>query len=407
MSFLREHASKLLLIGGLYCLVFAGQTWLTRAAFTQDVPAANDFYPRWRGGCRLLWQGESPYSPETTLAIQRGMYGRPATPAEDQVAYAYPLHTLALTWPTCVTQDYAWVQAAWMTLLLHLILIGTILTQRLADWTPALGMTAAVLVWSVFVYPNARALILGQLSVVVFFFMILSLRWLVNGRLLLGGAALALTTIKPQMMLLLVPWLLLWAWGNGRRSYVWSFFASLTGLVAAGLLLVPDWPLAFIEQLQAYTSYTELGSGLWIMTSYYLGTPQMLEYGLTFVVILLLLWLWWRGRRADSRGMLWLAGITLLVTHFVSPRTATTHFIVLLLPTFMIFESWRRYNPAGSRGWVLLTLVLTLVGSWVLFLLTVQGNQESAVNYLPLPLALAAALWAVRSDWLPRLRGVQ
>jgi 4-amino-4-deoxy-L-arabinose transferase-like glycosyltransferase len=133
----------------------------------------------------------------------------------------------------------------------------------------------------------------------------------------------------------------------------------------------------------------------------------MLEFGLTALLILLLLWLWWRGRRADPRGMLWLAGITLLVTHFVSPRTATTHFIVLLLPTFMIFGSWRRQNPPGSRGWVLLTLVLTLVGSWALFLLTVQGNQESAVNYLPLPLALAAALWALRSDWLPRLRGVQ
>lgn len=394
-------AGKFVLFGLLYVALFAGQAWLTWAAFTRDNPSANDFYPRWAGGCRLLREGASPYSSETTLEIQRGIYGREALPDEDQVAYAYPIYTLALTWPTCLTRDYAWVQAAWMTLLLHLILVGTGLTMSLADWSPEKLLTMGAIVWSAFVYPNARALLLGQLSVVVFFLLILSLLSVVRKRDATGGVLLALTTIKPQMMLLTVPWLLMWSLYRGRHRFAWGFGATFGGLIVGGMVLVPDWPAAFVQQIQAYTSYTEFGSTIWIMTTYYLGTPSWIELSLSALVVVGVMALWWRSRRSDPRTMLWVTGATLLATHLVSPRTATTHFIVFLLPLFLIFEDWHRRSPERARYWVGVTLLLTLVGSWLLFLLTVQGEQESALNYLPIPIALAVGLWSVRSRWLP------
>lgn len=396
-----RSTGKLLALTLVYLALFGGQTWFTWNAFSRNHPSANDFFPRWAGGCRLLWEGENPYSEETTLRIQRGMYGRTARHGEDQAAFAYPLYTLALTWPTCLIRDYAWVQAAWMTLLVHLLVLGTALTQRITNWSPTKWLWMGAMVWSIFVYPNARAVILGQLSIVVFVILMLSLWSLTKGKEVLSGALLGLTTIKPQMMLLTIPWLLLWSGFKGKRRVLWGFAGTIIGLVGAGLVLVPSWPLDFVEQLQAYTSYTELGSAIWIMTTYYLGTPKWVEWSLSGAVLLTLFGLWWRSKEVDQQRMLWLTGVTLLITHFVSPRTATTHFVVFLLPLFLVFEVWRDRSPARARWWIILILAVTLVGSWALFLATVQGDKESALNYLPIPIALMAALWSLRVKWLP------
>jgi len=374
----------------LYLAVFAGQSWVTRQVFTSQVPGANDFYPRWAGGCALLWEGASPYDGATTLRIQQGMYGRPAQPTEDQAAYAYPLHTLWLTWPTCLSRDFATVQAAWMTLLIHAALAGTALAKIAAGWQPTKAAWMATLVWSVFVYPNLRAILLGQLSLLVFLCLMASLVLVVRGRLGWAGIMLALATVKPQMSFLIVGWLLWWSWQSGRGRLLRSFGLTLLALLGGVTLLQPDWIAGFLDQLVRYPSYTELGSAIWIMTSYYLATPPLLAWGLTALALAALGSVWWRFRSASEAWMLWVAGLTLLATHFVAPRTATTHFAVYLLPLFLLFESWRRAGNPQSIVW--LTLAAVFFGSWVLFLVTVSGNQESAINYLPIPLLLLAAI---------------
>ena len=380
------------LLIGAYLLVFAGQTWLTRQVFTQRFPGANDFYPRWAGGCALFWHGASPYDEATTRRIQEGIYGRPALPTEDQVAYAYPLHTLWLTWPACFSRDFAVVQAAWMTLLIHATLAGTALARRAAGWRATKAVWLTTLVWSVFVYPNMRAILLGQLSLLVFVVLMASLVLIKLGRPGWAGAALALATVKPQMAFLGVGWLLWWAWHAGRRRLLASFGLTLAGLVAGVTLLDPAWPAGFLTQLQRYPSYTELGSGIWIMTTYYLGSPPAFEWALTLAALAGLAIAWWRLRAATYGWMLWVTSLTLLATHFVAPRTATTHFAVFLLPLFLLFEHWRQRRWGRAAVW--LTLGVGLVGGWALFLATVSGVQENALNYLPIPLLLLAAiLW--------------
>lgn len=396
----RSGWMKVVLLIAAYLVVLAAQAFVTRQVFTTRFPGANDFYPRWAGGCRLIWEGADPYSEDTTQAIQRGMYGRLAREGEDQVAFAYPLYVLAFTWPTCFFRDFATVQAAWMTISMHLILGGTALMKRVSGWGAEGGVWLATLGWSIFVYPNARAILLGQPSILVFLLMGISLWALRMGRPWIAGASLAGTTIKPQMSLLFVPWLLLWSFGRGRKRVILAFATTLAGLLLLSWLLQPDWVQGFIGQLRQYPSYTELASGIWIMTTYYLGSPRIVEFLLTGGGLLLLGWLWFVHRESGYRRMLWVASLTMLVTHFVSPRTATTHFAPFILPMFLIFESWREQAPARASLWSGLTLALVLVGSWALFLLTVQGDRESAINYLPIPLLLLGGLLWRRSEIL-------
>ena len=389
-----------LALAAAYLAVFYLQAAVTRSVFTLSHPGANDFYPRWAGGCAWLLRGENPYAESTTLAIQQGIYGRPAQPGEDQAAFAYPVYVIAFTWPLCLAKEFPLVQAIWMTALTHLLIAAAVLARRLSRWVPPPHLWPWVLPWAVLVYPNARAVLLGQLAVVVAALILGCLEALRLRKDVVAGVLLALSTIKPQMVFLFVPWILLWSAAQHRWKVVQAFTASLAALIVLPMLWLPTWPADFLTQLTVYTSYTELKSVLWIVISYYARLPEAILTTATIVVLAWLAWEWYRSRTMALTSMLWTASLTLVVTHFVAPRTATTHFAPLMLPLFMGFALLaRRWGSASTPGIVSLLGIL-LVATWWLFLGTVTGRQESALTYLPIPVTLAILLPWMRSSWM-------
>jgi hypothetical protein len=111
-------------------------------------------------------------------------------------------------------------------------------------------------------------------------------------------------------------------------------------------------------------------------------------------------WEWYRSRGFEFLPMLWTTAFTLVVTHFVSPRTATTHFAPLVIPVFGLFRLWKQDHPRFADLWAALTMAGVLVGMWWLFAVTVQGRQESALLYLPIPLILLILLPFLRRRWI-------
>ncbi|MCK4314463.1 MAG: DUF2029 domain-containing protein [Anaerolineae bacterium] len=392
-----------LLVACLFLALVAGQSWATYYLFTSRFPGGNDFYSRWANGCALIWTGENPYSDEVTLRTQIGMYGRPARIGEDLAAYSYPLYALFFFWPLCFIHTYPLVQAIWMTLMLYALLAGVVLTARVARWRPPSWLWGATLVWAVFNYPHARALILGQMATLVFLALAAAMWALGRERDVLAGALLAVTTIKPQMSFLLVPWVLWWvAWR--RRWGVWKGFGlAMALLVGISFLLVPTWLGDFLEALRYYdvVSATDYHSLTWVMVRYFLGLGPVVEAVGVAAFALYGLLEAWRGRRAGWCGFLWTTGLLLILTHFIAPRTATTHYTMLLLPLFSWFALLGK--RLGRRvGLVVVGIeVALLVGQWAIFLTTIQGNYETAPVYLPFPLLmLAVQILSRRCAWL-------
>ena len=390
---------RLFLAGLLLASVLALIAIGIRQAFTSRVSGGNDLYPRWAAGCAWLTRGVDPYSAEATLDVQRGIYGRPALPAEDKAAFAYPIYVVVVTWPLCLTADFATVRAVAMTALIFCLILSAILAREAVDWRPRGWLWIWCLVWIVMMYPNARTVLLGQLAGVVSVLLIGALAAVRRGRDGLAGAALALSTIKPQMAVLIVPWLLFWGIFQGRLRLLFSFLITLALLVVIPMIWLPAWPAGWLEQLRAYPSYTEFGSVTWILTSYFLGTPAAVEWLLTLGLVAWLGIEAWKGRRQAFEPMLWGASLALVLTHFVAPRTATTHFSALLVPLFLLFRIGK-YGDERRGAWIVAELLpLIAVAGWILFLLTVRGRFESALNYVPIPLALLISLVLVRSRW--------
>jgi len=375
-------ASILLLV-----LTIALNVSLTHRFFTSRFPGANDFFSRWEGA-RVFWQrGLSPYSQEATLSIQQGIYGRPARPDEDQCLFAYPFYTVFFLFPF-VWVPYSWAQALWMVFLECLILAGLWLCIDLFQWRPPVPLLVLTNLWAILFYHQARAIILGQFAVVVFFFLALSLWAMAKRKDFLGGASLALTTFKPQMVFLNIPFLLLWAAFRKRWLFIGSFVVAMAVLLGLSWAVEPSWFQGFLYQVRAYPTYTAFGSPLWILTSYYfpaLGKP--VELALTAILLSILGYFWVQAFKVGTDFLFSKAlGLTLVITNLIALRTATTNYVVFLIPIVFLFALTRRYL------WVALGQILSLPALWALFALTVKGDFEQPPMFLPLPFLLLAVL---------------
>ncbi len=385
-------------------LLLVGDVVATYALFTSRYPGANDFASRWCGAQAFWRNGLSPYSDEATRQIQLLIYGRPILPEEEQQfdpgPFAYPFYTVFLLMPL-VWMPYPWAEAIWLVILEICLGGGLLLALRVHDWRPPRWLLAFTAVWAFFFYPDARALILGQFAVFVFAMVALTLWGLKARRDVLAGVCLALSTVKPQMIFLLVALLLAWALWERRFRFVGSFLSAVAVLAGASWAAEPGWVAGFLRQMARYPSYTAIGSPIWIITHVVFPVLGIWgEVALSALAIAFLIGAAWRALRRRTTGWFeWAVGLCLIVTNLVALRTATTNYVILLLPLVMVFRALQRVR--GGAWLVLLVEIVLLVGLWALFLTTLVGKFEHPVVYLPLPFGLLA-VFALAPRWLAR-----
>ncbi|NWG16360.1 MAG: DUF2029 domain-containing protein [Chloroflexi bacterium] len=392
-----ESRSQKLILALVALVVFAVVVVGIHTIFTARYPGLNDFMSRWEGA-RAYWiDGLNPYGEQASLNIQTRIYGRAVVQGEDPGYFAYPFYTVFLVWPL-VYLPYAWASAAWMALLAASLIGSLLLLLNLLRWQPSAPLLAALALWALFFYFSARGLILGQPGTLVVFLEILAIWGLARGQNRLAGAALALSTLKPQMGFLMVPFLLLWGWRARRRSFLAAFAVVFGAALLASFIFLPSWLGDWLAQLSLYPSYTALGSPVWIVTQYYLGLGSLAEYAVTAALAGWMLWAWWGvlvGKK-DTR-LLWTLALTLTVTHLIAPRTATPHYVVFFLPLVFYFSRLARWWWGGL--WVALLLAALVLLPWLHFVATVTGEFEHPTLYLPLPFGILLLLWPTRRMW--------
>jgi hypothetical protein len=187
---------------GLVLLMLAAYTAALREIFTSKHPGANDFFSRWAGAHLFFVRGWDPYGSQTSLWIQDVIYGHPALPDQDASLFAYPFYTIFVVAPYALL-PYDWAQAAWQVTLQGVLVATLIVLLRYYRWLPGPIMLGGLVLWTLFFYPVARSLILGQLGMLVFL-LTLAAFWLMfhrrpQWRCDVWAILLAVTTIKPHM----------------------------------------------------------------------------------------------------------------------------------------------------------------------------------------------------------------
>ena len=393
----------LILIAGASMWIYVLTMW---PAYLEKL---SDLYPRWYGARELLLHHRDPYSQDVSQEIQYWIFGRLAGPAEDQGRFAYPVYVSFLLWPT-IYSNFSSANASMFWLLLLLGAASVVGFARFVGWPRSkYGLFLLVLLCACS-YPVVFAARLRQLSLLVAFLLATALVLLSRNRLLPTGALLALATIKPQLMVLLAPWLLLWTLADWRRRQrlFWSFTISLGLLSAASEILVPGWMPEFARSVSSYTQYTHAASVLDFLLSGPIGIVA------TVVLVGFLAFQCWllRSYAANSLRFIFGTALVLAVTLVVIP-TMAPHGQILLVPgILLLFQSgvtiWRearRYRDA--------LLGVCMIAGWpwlgafafsVIFLLGFGFERRLwllPVSTIPLaPLAITIALLLCRKPIL-------
>ena len=291
----------------------------------------NDLVSRWIG-TRDALHGMDPYSAAVTQEIQTAYYGRPLTSADtvDGQQFFYPAYLVPLlapltwmSWPTA--------QLVFLIGLLPLLAGSFWLCLRSLDLPLGRHRTTLILLLAMASWPVMWGLRLQQLTLVVTILIFTSCFLLKRGHVVPAGILLAISTFKPQLVLPLLAWLLVWALLQRMWSFIVSFASTLAVLALWTEKIVPHWFAHWKQGLNGYGAQHVLplqnSVGHW---------PGL---ALTVLLVAYSATLLWKLRRCSASSREFACAVALALATAVSATPGKLPFIynqVVLLPACVI-----------------------------------------------------------------------
>jgi len=376
--------------------------------YTIQNPGGNDFLVHWMGTKSFFEDGLSPYSDEVALRIQTMVYGRAAQRGEHELRVAYPLYSIFIFLPFALISDYNLARAVWMAVLESALILMAFLSLRLVRWRPRPLILAIFLLFSVFWYHALRPVILGNAVILIALAIVAILLAVRAGNDELAGILMGLITIKPQVVLLFIVFLCIWAASHRRWKIIVWFLISLVFLIGFAVILIPDWIIQNLREILRYPSYNPPGTLAAAMEAIIPQGGERLGRVISGVAVLILILEWFINRKSEFRAFVWTVCLTLTLSFWVGLQTDPGNFIVAYPALVLTFAVWvERWQ---NRGVVIsvIAMFLLFIGIWEIFLSTVEMNYQpiqSPVMFLPLPIFLLISLywnrwWAVRPPHL-------
>jgi len=323
----------------------------------------SDLYAQWWGAHELLLHGRDPYSLAVAHEIQTVIYGAPIRPshpgdvAERAGGFAYPIYVVFLMRPTAHLA-FPVVRGLFLCLFVALTLVSLWLWLYALRWPVPAAKVGTLAVFAFGSFPVLQGLKLQNLSLLVAFLVAATLASLAADYFTIAGLLLAGATIKPQFVVLLIPWLGLWTMSDWRRRQrlAWSFSVATSALVLGGEGLALGWISRFLTVVRAYRQYTYGHSLLDVWFTPRIGPV------VSALLVLAVLALCWRCRSYPARSShFFLASALVLAATLVVIPTLEPHAQLLLLPGILFLL---RYGGLIWRSGKIARLFLT--AAWIL-----------------------------------------
>ena len=415
---MKSRNGRLIQIGIIILLalvILAGLTWVNYT-FSVGNPGGNDFLVHYIGTRSLLFERLSPYSDEVALRIQTAAYGHPAQGIEHELRVAYPLYSVILFAPFSLITDYNLARAAWMTFLEIALVAMCFLAMDLVDWKPPLWIQGILLLFSIIWYHAIRGIINGNAVIFIALAITAILIFIKKGQDKAAGFLLAAISIKPHVVVLFIPLILIWCLYKERWILLQWFIGSLFVLVVTSAAFIPDWIIQNIQEVIRYPGYNPAGTLATALMELFPGLGDITQWIIAIVLGLLLIIEWWQGRKGDFTRLLWVSSITLVIAQWIGIQTDPGNFIILFPAIILVLAIWdKRWTDKG----ILITSIslgILFFGLWILFLSTLQRSYQPVQNpimFIPLPAILFFSLywikwWVIspsRALWINRNEG--
>jgi hypothetical protein len=399
-------------------LILAGLVGLTWAnyRFVVTNPGGSDFIPGWLGARLFITKGWSPYGDQVKTEIQKQFYGG-TVPQGKEITFDYPLYSALVFAPFAMIPDYTMARAVWMTTLEASLLAIALLSIVLVRWRVSPLFLAGFLVFSILWYHALGVLVSGDVVILCTLFVVLALLLIRSGFDAGAGFFLALATIKPNIVFLLVVLVLLWGFSRRRWQLIASTLGSLFFLTAFCMLLIPDWIFKYVRAILASAQSLQPGSPGEALIYWMPGVGRQLSWILILILAVILIIEWRAVWGKEVRWFLWTACLTLVINEWIGIKTDPKNFLILYTPLVLVFATWEERWGKQMRWATIASLALLGIGLWFLFLGTLPAGiqqQSHPSLFFPLPLFLFIGLywvrwWAIRSTqpYLDQLRSAE
>jgi hypothetical protein len=379
-------------------LILGGLVW-ANYRYAERNRAGDHFLPLYSGTRLFLETGADPYTRGAARAAQEMAYGRRARGDESPQQFLYPFYSILVFAPFTLFDDYLMARALWMTMLEMALFLLVALSINLSKWRLSTPMLALLLVFAVLWFHSVRPILNGDPAVLVALLIAGGCWALRAGNEPLAGFLFGMGLIKPQMVLLLLVFVLIWAVSTRRWVLFWSVLATGFFLWAVATLLRPDWIMQNLRQVMAFREVRPPSTPGAIFRIVIPGIGAQLGWTLTVFTLGMLFWEWKEARRRDFRWFYWTVGLTLALTNLAGIHTATENYVALLPGIVLVLAVWDERWGALGRGLAVTSMLGLLLGLWTLFFFTLRPGDplfQHPVMFLPAPIMVVIGLYWAR-----------
>jgi hypothetical protein len=318
---------------------------------------------------------------------------------EHELRVAYPLYSVILFAPFSLISDYQVSRAIWMTVLELGLVAMTFLSFELMDWKPPLWVQGIFLLFSMIWYHAVRGVVNGNAVILIALALTSILLLMKNERDKASGILLAFTTIKPHLVILVIPLILIWSVYHKRWQVLFWFGGTLVGLVLTGMILLPDWISQNLWEILKYPAYNPAGTLAAVLGEWMPGISTQLKWSIGIGLGLILMYEVWRARNGGFAHLVWASIFTLTIAQWIGIQTDPGNFI-LLFPALVLILS--EFNQKWSEQGGLITVVILsvlFVSLWVLFIATIERSYQpvqGSAMFIPFPAFCLIGLYWIK-----------
>ena len=369
--------------------------FLVNYQFANNNHGGTDFLVHYTGARATIFEGINPYSDEVATRIQIAAYGHPAEGVEHELRAAFPLYAIFLFAPFSIIGNYVLARAVWMTVLEAALILMAFLSPRLVDWKPDIKLYGGILLFSLIWYHSARGILNGNAVILISLLITAALLMIKKGQDAQAGLLLAITTIKPDLILIFLTFVLFWAIYQKRWKLIIWFLGSMIVFIGLSLILIPGWIYQYFWEVLRYPgsnlvdALTEWIPSLGIYLKWIIAVP------LGFLICIES----WRARKGNFTQLLWTSLLMLIIGQWTGYR-AEPGGLALLFPALILILSilalrWKTIGSFIAGG----LLVLFFFLPWMLVVLNLRGNyqpDQSLLLSILVPLVCFLGLYWIR-----------
>ena len=378
------------LIFAVLITVVIGVLILLNYLYAENYPGGKYFQTQWIAARGVLTDGQSPYSDQLLFKIQESAYGRPAMTGEYEFRFMYPYYSLLIFTPFGLFKDFVIARAIWMTFL-ELLLVGLyFLSMNLVNWKAKLLPGFALFIISITFYHNIRAIVDGNLMLVVTLLMVAALIAIRDRKDEAAGVLLAFTTLEIQYVFIGFVLILVYLILHRRYKTIGYLFGSLFLLYGFSFLLLPNWLTGYTQQLLISITNDPLNTFSLLLRDSLGEIGGRISIAITVMTAIVILVESYFIKKATFTHFLWIFFLTLVVCQWAGIPADPTNFIILfpglIFSLKVISERWQ-YK---GEGVVLLISGFLYLTIWIIFFLLQEKHTlyyDPGVFFIILPTA--------------------